>query len=102
MLFGGIEKHRFSAGWLKNCPTFQKVAQTVSKAKIFTPKLNLKVQNIYIKLHLNPQDTYNKPSFETDYLGEIEINLPKQKEAQNVTIFRATSSFQSIIMSLQK
>jgi hypothetical protein len=35
----------------KNCPIFQKAAQTVSKpkkAKISTAKLNLKAQNIYI------------------------------------------------------
>jgi hypothetical protein len=38
--------------WKKMHPIYQKVAQTVSnpkRAKIFTTKLNLKGQNVYIK-----------------------------------------------------
>jgi hypothetical protein len=46
----------------------------------------LKAQNIYIKPLLKPENTYNKPCFETVYLGQNEINLLKQKVAQNVTI----------------
>jgi len=42
--------------WKKTCPIFQKVAKTVVKprAKISTSKLNLRVQNIYIKPLLKP------------------------------------------------
>jgi hypothetical protein len=73
----------------KNCPIFPKVAQTVSKpkkAKIFETKLNLKAQNIYIKPLLKPYNAYNKPCFETAYLGENVIHLLQQKVAQNVAI----------------
>jgi hypothetical protein len=41
----------------------EKVAKTVTKPKIAnipTPKLNLKVQNIYVKPLLNPKNTCNK------------------------------------------
>jgi hypothetical protein len=62
------------------------------KAKISTTKLNLKAQNSYITPLLKPRITYNKPCFETAYLGENVINLLKQKVAKNVTW--ATSSFQ--------
>jgi hypothetical protein len=55
----------------------------VKKAKISTTKLNFKTQSIYIKPLLN---TYNKPYFETAYLGKNVINLLKQKIAQKVTI----------------
>jgi hypothetical protein len=34
------------------------------------PKYLLKAQNIYIKLFLKLKNTYNKPCFETAYLGE--------------------------------
>jgi hypothetical protein len=34
---------------------------------------------------LKPKNTYNKPCFETAYLGENVINLLQQKAAQNVT-----------------
>jgi hypothetical protein len=56
----------------KNAQYLDKVAKTVGKtkkAKISTSKLNFKVQNIYIKPILKPEDTYNKPCFETAYLG---------------------------------
>jgi hypothetical protein len=49
-------------------------------------KLDLKVQNIYLKPHLKRENTYNKPCFETAYLGESEINLLNQKVAKNVAI----------------
>jgi hypothetical protein len=39
------------------------------QAKIYTSKLNLKVQNIYIKSLLKFKNTYNKLCFETTYLG---------------------------------
>jgi hypothetical protein len=51
---------------------FQRIAQKVAmskKTKISTTKLNLKVQNIYFKPLLKPKNTYNKPCFETAYLG---------------------------------
>jgi hypothetical protein len=35
---------------------------------------------------LKPSNTYNKPCFETAYLGENVINLLNQKVAQNVAI----------------
>jgi len=66
----------------KNHPIFQKEAQTVSKSK--------KGQTIYNKtqfespkhLHQTPFETlntYNKPCFETAYLGGNEINLHNKK-----------------------
>ncbi len=73
----------------KNRQIFQRIAQKVTKskkAKIFTTKFNLKVQNIYIKPIFKPKNTYNKPSFETAYLGKNVINLLKQKVAQKVKI----------------
>ncbi len=80
-------------GWpedLKNnFPNIQKVSQKVSKAnktKISTTKLNLKTQNIYIKLLLKPKNICIKPCFETAYLGENVINLLHQKLAQNIAI----------------
>jgi hypothetical protein len=51
-----------------------------------TAKLKLYAQNTCIKSLLKPLNIYNKPCSETDYLGEIVINLLKQKVAQNVTI----------------
>jgi len=45
---------------------------------------------------LKRENTYNKPCFETAYLGESAINLLNQKVAQNVAIFRATLYFQKI------
>jgi hypothetical protein len=54
--------------------------------KISTTKLNLKTRNIYIKPLLKLQNTYNKPCFETAYLGKNVINLLKQKVAQKVVI----------------
>jgi hypothetical protein len=50
-------------------------------ANISATKLNLKAQNIYNKPLLKPLNTYNKPCFEIAYLGEISINLLKQKVA---------------------
>jgi hypothetical protein len=47
----------------------------------------MKVQNIYIKPLLKPKNTCNKPYFETAYLGKNVKKWPKQKVAQNVTIF---------------
>jgi hypothetical protein len=44
----------------------EKVAKTIAKpknTKISSPKINLKVQNIYIELLLNSKNTYNKPYF---------------------------------------
>ncbi len=58
----------------KNGQIFQKIAQKGGKSK--------KGQNIYNK----PQNIYNKPCFETANLGEILINLLKQKVAQKVAI----------------
>ncbi len=69
----------------RNCPIFQKVAQTDSEpinAKISTKKLLLKAQNI--KSLLKPYNTYNKLCFETANLDEI--NLLKQKVTLNVSI----------------
>jgi len=45
----------------------EKVAQN---ATVSTSKLNLEVQNVYIKPHLKPLNTYNKPLVETSCLGE--------------------------------
>jgi hypothetical protein len=70
----------------KNCPIFQKVAQTVSKPK--------KAKNTQYKaqlekpkhLHQTTFETlkyYNKPCFETAYLGENVLNLLKQKVTKN-------------------
>jgi hypothetical protein len=56
------------------------------KAKISTTKLNLKTQKIYNKPLFKPYNTYNKPYFETAYLGEILINLLKRKVAPKVAI----------------
>jgi hypothetical protein len=89
----------------KNCPIFQKVAPKVSKAKeakISTIKLNLKAQNIYIKPLFKPKNTYNKPCFETAYLGENVINLLQQKGTQDITIYLGYFIFFKIIRSLQK
>ncbi len=44
---------------------------------------------------------YNKPCFETAYIGENVINLLKQYVAISLFLW-ATSSFQKIITSLQK
>jgi hypothetical protein len=53
-----------------------KVAQTV--AKISSSKLNLKVQNIYIKPLLKLKNTCkNKPYFKTAYVGENEKKMLK-------------------------
>jgi hypothetical protein len=74
----------------------RKLAKTVAKpkiAKISTSKLNLKVQNIYIKPLLKPKYTWNKPYFKTDYLGENVKKLLKQKGAQNVAIFGLLNLF---------
>jgi hypothetical protein len=49
-------------------------------------KLNLKTQNIYIKPLLKPKNTYNKPCFETGYLGKNVINLHLQKVSPKVAI----------------
>jgi hypothetical protein len=46
----------------------------------------LKVQKIYIKPLLKPQNTNNKPCFETAYLSKNVIILLKQKVAQKVAI----------------
>ncbi len=51
-----------------------------------TTKLKLKAQDIYIKPLLKPKYTYNKPCFETAYIGKNVINLLQQKVAQNVHI----------------
>jgi hypothetical protein len=50
------------------------------------PKQLPKVQNIYIKPHLKPKNTCNKPYFKTTYFGENIKDLLKQKVAQNVYI----------------
>ncbi len=65
------DRHMFvqATEYGKNCPSFEKVAKTVAKpeiAKISTPKLYLKVQNIYIKPLLKPKNSSNKPYFETN------------------------------------
>ncbi len=46
----------------------------------------MKTQNIYIKPLLKPYNTYNKPFFETAYLGENGINLLQQEAAKTVAI----------------
>jgi len=46
----------------------------------------LKVENIYIKPLLKPQNTYNKPCIETAYLSKNVIILLKQKVAKKVAI----------------
>jgi hypothetical protein len=65
----------------KNAQILEKVAKTVTKpkiAKISTTKLNLKVQNIYIKQLLKPKNTCNKPYFNTADLGENIKTLSKK------------------------
>jgi hypothetical protein len=46
----------------------------------------MKNLNTYIKPLLKPKNTYNKPCFETAYLGETGINLLQQKIAPKVAI----------------
>ncbi len=68
------------AEWPENHQIFQRIAQKVAKskkAKISTIQVYLKTQNIYIKPLLEPESTYNKPCFETAYLGKNVINLLK-------------------------
>jgi hypothetical protein len=65
----------------------EKVAKTLSKPKIFTSKLKLKVQSIYIKSHLKPKNTFNKPYFEIAYLGESLKNLLEQKSSPKMLPF---------------
>jgi hypothetical protein len=62
----------------------------------------LKTQNIYKKPLWKPLNTYNKPCFETAYLGENLKNLVKQKVAPKVTIILGYYILSKIIMSLQK
>ncbi len=45
-----------------------------------------KLKNIYTKPLSKPKNAYNKPCFETAYLGENVINLLQQKVAQNIAI----------------
>jgi hypothetical protein len=73
-----------------------------NNAKIFTSKLNFKVQNIYIKPLLKPKNTFNNPCFETVYLGEGLKKLFKHKAAQNVPNTWAFSCFQKAKLSFQK
>jgi hypothetical protein len=57
----------------KNCPFFkssQNSGQAKKTAKILASNLNLKVQNIYMKPPFKPYNIYNKPCFETAYLGK--------------------------------
>ncbi len=42
-------------------------------------KLNLKAQNIYIKLILKPENAYNKLCLKTAYLSKNVMSLLKQK-----------------------
>jgi len=44
--------------------------------------LNSKVQNIYIKTHLKPLNTYNKPCVETTCVGESWLSKKKPKLTQ--------------------
>ncbi len=44
----------------------------------------MKAQDIYIEPFLEPKYTYNKPHFETAYVGKNVINIIEQKGAQNV------------------
>jgi hypothetical protein len=46
----------------------------------------LKVKNIYIEALLKPNNTYNKPCFETANLGEYVKKCLSERVAQNVTI----------------
>jgi hypothetical protein len=81
---------------------FKKIAPKIAKskkAKISKTKLNLETQNIHIKPLIKLYNTYNKRFFETVYLGKNVINLLQQKVAKKLPV---TSSFQKIIMSLQK
>ena len=57
-----------------------------NRSQIAASKHNLKGQNICIKPPLKPQNTFNRPCFETDYLSEIVKGLFKQKVAQNDTV----------------
>jgi hypothetical protein len=56
------------------------------KAKKSTSKLNLKVQNIYIKPLLKHSNVYNAPCFETAHLGKYVKNA-FEKVAQIVPFF---------------
>ncbi len=51
---------------------------------------------------LKPKNTYNKPCFESAYLGENVINLPQQNVAQNIPMSLGYVIFKKITMSLQK
>ncbi len=69
-------------------PIFWKSSQNSLQDKEipkFTQKF--KVKNIYFKPLLKLLNTYNKPWFETVYLGENVVQLHKQKVAQNMPIF---------------
>jgi hypothetical protein len=63
----------------------------LKKAKIFTPKLNLKVQSIYIKPLLKNLKYQDKPCFKM--LIKIKLFLMLQQNAQNVVICLGYFSF---------
>ncbi len=58
----------------------QKGKNIYNKAQFESPKN-------YIKPLLKPKNTYNKPGFETAYLGENVINLLQQKAAISLGYF---------------
>jgi len=83
----------------------KKVAKTVAKqkkAKIFTFKLNLNVQNIYVNPLFKPSNTYYRPSFEPANLGaNVKFDSAK-RVAQMLPFLWATSSFQKSTKTFQK
>jgi len=73
--------------WEKICPIFLKVAKNSFQAKKPKWKFFLKVQSGYIKALFKPQNTYNKPWFETAQLGEnVKKKIDQAKHSQKVAI----------------
>jgi hypothetical protein len=66
----------------KKSPNFLKSSRNsgqAKNAKISASKLNSKAQNIFIKPHLKPLNTYNKPCLETAHLVESVNNSLSKK-----------------------
>jgi hypothetical protein len=57
-----------------------KIDSKQKKAKMYTSKFNLKVQNIYIKPLLELKNTYNKLCLESAYLRENVKKCLRKKE----------------------
>jgi hypothetical protein len=85
----------------KICPNFQKVAKTSFQAKKPKSKFVLKVQIGYIKALFKPQNTYNKPCFETAQLGENVKKIDQAKHSQKVAISFGSIIFPKIKTSFQ-